>query len=79
MQQDAGEVVPGGIQAKQRTIKRVRHPGEWMPVRLLGRGQRPRDGIGGQSLTEVRVVDDIAVIIVVHERVAVDRVVKRER
>ena len=79
MQQDAGEMMPGGIQAKQRDIEGVRHPGERMPVGLLGRGQSPFESIGGQALTNVRVLGDVTVIVIVHEGMAIDGVVESQR
>ena len=79
MQQHAGEMMPGGIQAEQRDIERMRHPGQRMPVRLLGRSQRPGESIGGQPLPHVRILGDVAVIVIIHEGMAVDRVVERER
>src|SRR5579872_5301201 len=50
-----------------------------MPIRLLGRSQRPLESRGGQPLAYVRVLGDVAVVIVVDERMVIDRVVKRER
>ena len=50
-----------------------------MPVRLLGRRERPLESIGGQPLTNVRIVDDVAVVIIVGKGMAIDRVVQRER
>ena len=75
MQQDAREVMSRRIQAKQRAIERVRHPSQRMPVRLLRRGQGPRNRIGSQALADVRIIDDIAVVVIVHERMAIDGIV----
>ena len=79
MQQDAGEVVPGGIQPKQRDIQRMRHPGQRMPVRLLGRSQRPFESVP-QSAPAARANScDVTIVVVVHERMVIDRVVERKR
>ena len=72
-------MVPGGIQAKQRDIEGMRHPGERMPVGLLGRGQGPFERIGGQALTNVGVLGDVTVIVIVHEGMAIDGVVESQR
>ena len=79
MQQDAGEMVARGIQAEQRTIEGMRHPGERMPVRLFGRSQRPGESVRRQTLPDVRIVDDVTVVIVVREGMTIDRIVERER
>ena len=47
-----------------------------MPVRLLGRGDRPLDGACGQALTDVRVLGYVSIIIVVDERMMRNRVVQ---
>ncbi len=72
-------MMPHGIQAVERAIERMRHPGKGMPVRLLGRSQRPGESVGGQALADVRILGDVTVIVVIHERVMVDRVVERQR
>ena len=79
MNQKAGEVMSRGIQVKQRAIQRVGDPGQRMPVRLLGRRQRPLESVGSQALAHVRIIDDVSVIVIIHKRMAVDRVVERQR
>ena len=50
-----------------------------MPVGLLGRGQGPFERIGGQALTNVGVLGDVTVIVIVHEGMAIDGVVESQR
>src|SRR5580700_11022901 len=69
-------MMPCGIQVKQRAIQRMRHPRQRMPVRLLGGCQRPRDSVRGQALTDVQILGDVAVVVIVHEGMVVDRVVE---
>ena len=77
--QQAGEVVSRGVLVKQLIVKRVRHPGERVPIALLHGGEGPDGCVPVQTVTDVRILGDVAVIVIVDERVAIDRVVERQR
>ena len=49
-----------------------------MPVCLLGRGDCPSDGTCRETLPHVRVLGDVAVIVIIDERMPVHRIVERE-
>ena len=49
-----------------------------MPVTLLGRRKGPGDGVPVYAVMSVSVFADVAVVIVVNEGVAVDRIVERQ-
>ncbi len=76
--QEAGEVVSGRILMEKLVVKRMRQPGERMPVSLLGSGHGPSDGVPVQALVDVRVLGDVAVVVIIDEGMAVDRVVERQ-
>ena len=50
-----------------------------MPVSLLRGGKGPGKGIPVQTVVDVKVLGDIAVVIVIDKGMAIDRVVERER
>ena len=79
VQQDADEMTPNGILAKQREVQFVLHPGKRMPVRSFGRSQCPPEGFPGQTLTDVRILSDVTIVVMVYKRMAIDRVVERKR
>jgi hypothetical protein len=79
VQQDADEMMPNGILAKQREVQFVLHPGKRMPVRSFGRSQCPPEGFPGQALTDVRILRDVTIVVIVYKRMAIDRVVERKR
>jgi hypothetical protein len=68
-----------GIEVKQRDVKGVGYPGEWMPVRLFGGSQGPRDGLASQSIADVRILRDISIVIVVNKWVVVYGIVEKQR
>lgn len=78
MNQETGEVVPGRILMEKLPVQRVRQPSQGMPVSLLPGSEGPSDRLPGQALVDIRVFSDVTVVVVIHEGVAVDRVVKRE-
>ena len=75
MDQKAGEVVTGRILMEQLPVERVRQPGERMPVSLLGCGESPGDRFPSEAVADMKILRDVAVVVVIDERVAVDRVV----
>ena len=72
-------MVPHRAQPKQREIEGVRHPGERMPVRLLSRSQRPGEGFSSQALTNMGILSDVAVIVIIYKRVPIDGIVESQR
>ena len=71
-------MMSGRVHAKQRDIQSMRHPRERMPIGLLGGSEGPRNGASGQSLTDVRVLSDVTIIVVIDEGMAVDWVVQSQ-
>ena len=71
-------MVPGRILMKQLPVERVRQPGQRMPVPLLGCSESPGDRLPGEAVVDVKILRDVTVVVVIDERVAVDRVVERE-
>ena len=49
-----------------------------MPVALFLGGESPGDRVPVQTVVDVRVLGNVAVIVIIDERVAVDRVVERQ-
>jgi hypothetical protein len=72
-------VVSRSVLMKQLIIERVREPRERMPVSLLHGGEGPGDRVPGHAVVDVRILGDIAIVVVVDERVAIDRIVERQR
>jgi hypothetical protein len=71
-------VVARRIQAKHRAIQSMRHPGQRMPVCLLRRRYSPANGFQRESLADMWIPGDIAVIVIIHEWVMVNRVIDRD-
>ena len=69
MEEHVYRVMRPGIQAEHLHIHHMRHPGEWMPIALETRGERPSHVIEGQTATNVRVFDDVLEVVVVDERI----------
>ena len=67
MKDDACEVMSRGIQVEPLIIKRMRHPGQRMPVCFISREDRPFDRAPREPGLEMRVFCDIAVVIEVDE------------
>src|ERR1700737_1197731 len=78
MNQHAGEVMSGWVQMKELVVERMGKPGKGMPVGLLGGSQCPGDGRGAESIADVGIFGDVAVVVVVDEDMPVDRVVQRK-
>src|SRR5580704_18793696 len=55
------------------------HPSQRVPVALFGRSGRPTNRAPSQTGAHMGVLSYIAVIVIVHERMPADRVVKRQR
>src|ERR1700758_1756479 len=66
------------VHAKQRDVQSMRHPRERMPIGLLGGSGGPRNGVSGQSLTDVGVLSDVTVVVVINEGMVVDWVVESQ-
>jgi hypothetical protein len=79
VQQDTDEMMPNGILAKQREVRFVLDPGKRMPVRSFGRSPCPPEGFPAQTLTDVRILRDVTIVVIVYKRMAIDRVVERKR
>ena len=78
MEQHTREVMSCRIQAKQRAVERVRHPGQRMPVPLFAGSQGPEQRTCCQSLADMRILRDVAVVIVIDEWMASDWIVDRQ-
>ena len=78
MNQEAGEVVAGGILVEQLIVKRVRQPCDGMPVSQIPGSERPADRAAVQTLVDVRIFGDVAVVIVIDKGVTVGWVIERE-
>jgi hypothetical protein len=59
-------------------VQRMGKPRQRMPVRLFCSREGPRNGIPTQAGMNVNVIDNIAVVIVIHERVPIHRVIDRQ-
>ena len=70
VEEKAREVVPRRRHPEEADVRHVGHPRERMPVRGLGRGDRPGGVAGGQSGADVRVADDVLLVVVADEAVA---------
>ena len=79
MQQKIDDVRPGGIQAEELEVERVREPGERMPVRRGVGGERPLHRVPLEAGLDVYVLGYVQVVIVVDEREMANRVIDRER
>ncbi len=71
-------MVTSGVLAKELIVERVRQPREWMPVSLLLGSESPGDCVPTQAVADVRVLGDVAVVVIIDEGVAIDRVVERQ-
>ena len=78
MNQNAREVMACRIETIELTIERMRHPCEWMPVCRVGGSKCPAKRFPGESLLHLRVLDDVSLIVIVHERVAQRTAVNRK-
>ncbi len=67
----ARQVMTRRIHAEERNIKRMREPSDGMPICVLGRRECPLDGVGSQAVADMRIFRDVAIIVVVHERMLV--------
>src|SRR5579872_2690482 len=76
MQQQVHIVRSGGFHAEYLTIESVGEPGERVPVSFVESSECPLDRWPTHPCTNVSVVGDVAVVIVVDERMAPDRVVQ---
>ena len=69
----------GGVLVKELIVEHVRKPGEWMPVSLLLGDESPGDCVPAQAVVDVMVLGDVAVVVIVDEGMAIDRVVEGQR
>ena len=76
MQQYIGAVMASRIELKELPVQSVRKPGHGMPIGLIVGGESPRDRVPGEPRLNVVVLGDIAVVVVIDERVMNRRVVK---
>src|SRR5579872_4145073 len=76
MQQQVHIMMTGRFHAEDLVVERMREPGERVPVSFVESSERPLDRWPTHPCTNVSVVGDVAVVIVVDERMAADRVVE---
>ena len=50
-----------------------------MPVGLIGGGECPGKCVGGEALEDVYILGDVAIVVIVDEGMAIDRVVEDQR
>lgn len=56
-----------GVEAEKLHVEHVGKPGQRMPVGLVGCGERPHGAFAMKSLTDVHVLGDIPVVVIVDE------------
>src|ERR1035437_10230734 len=66
------------IQFKELAIQGVRQPAQRMPIGLIVAGESPRYRVPGESCLNVEILGDIAVVVVIDERVMNRRGVKND-
>src|SRR5205814_5901876 len=66
------EVVARGVEAEELAIEHVRQPGQRVPVGRLQGGEGPGHRLRVQTRLDVGVAEDVLVVVVVHEAVAVN-------
>ena len=67
MQQNIGQVMAAGVQAKDLTINHVRDRGQGVPILRVDVGERPDHSVPGQPGTNDCIFENIGTIVVVHE------------
>ena len=67
------------IKLKKLAIQGVREPGQRMPIGLIVGGECPLDRVPVEPVLNVNVLGDIAIVVVIDERMMNRRVVKSER
>jgi len=70
MQHDAREMVPPRAQTEELAVEHVRNPGQRMPVGGVTRSQSPAHALARQARLDVRVVEHVGRVIVVHKPIA---------
>ena len=78
MKEQTGEVMSGRVGVEQLVVDRMRNPRQRMPVSLFGGRECPSEGFSTQSGMHMRVVDHVAIIIVVHKGMLVHTVIDRQ-
>ena len=71
--------MPAGFQAEQLDVQQVRRPGQRMPVDRVGGSQCPSQSLRGQPATDVRIVDDVGVVVIADEVITPHGVVNSQR
>ena len=69
VEQDTGQMMAGGIQAKDFAIHHVRKPRQRMPVAGVPGGERPFDARAGEPLLDHRIPGHVVRIVQVHETI----------
>jgi hypothetical protein len=72
-------VMSGRVQVKELIVERVGKPGKGMPVGVLRGGPCPGDRRGAESIVDVWIFSDVAIVVIVDKGMPVDRVVERKR
>src|ERR1700746_1224947 len=67
----------GRIEVKERDIQRMGDPGKWMPVALVKRRRRPVNRLPVHAGLQMRIVKDVARIVVIDETVVKRREIDR--
>ena len=75
VKQKVGVVMSGWVQLEKLVVQRVRKPRQRMPVRFVIGRERPGNGLPIQPRLDRSVLDDVSLIVVVDEGMAVHRVV----
>jgi hypothetical protein len=65
-----------GVQIEQVDIQRMRKPGYGMPVSGVVRGESPSHGVPVKTISDMSVVGNVNVVVVVDEGMAFDRIIK---
>jgi hypothetical protein len=79
VQEDAREMMAGGMEMKQLDVGSVRQPGKWMPVRLFECGESPGESGSGQTCLDLGISGDIAIIVVADKPMPKHRAVQEKR
>ena len=72
VQRDVRREEGAGVQAVPGVVEMQRQPGERDPVGLVARGEGALDGAQVERLSQIRVVDDVEVVVVGQELVTAD-------
>ena len=72
-------MVTSRIQLEELVVESVRQPGNWVPVGVIKTRECPLHGVPSQTRAHMRVIRNVAVVVVVHESVMNDGIVESKR